>query len=166
VQLLASDDGGALVRIIAGEVAGHRGPGSTYTPITMVHATIAAGARLAMPWNPDFNALVYVLVGRGTVGAEGRPLEMGQLAVLGAGDALTFAADSSQDRGHDSVELLVLGGRPIGESVAWSGPFVMNTDAEVRQAFEDFRAGRLGQIPAVHNAPTDVLVTETDAALD
>ncbi|MBV9351549.1 MAG: pirin family protein, partial [Mycobacterium sp.] len=66
VVLLASDDGGALVRIIAGEIDGYRGPGVTHTPITMAHATIEPGARLNIPWNRDFNALVYVLSGRGS----------------------------------------------------------------------------------------------------
>ena len=58
---LTTDDAGVLVRVIAGDVAGHAGPGSTHTPITLVHATLAPGARLALPWSVDFNALVYVL---------------------------------------------------------------------------------------------------------
>ena len=82
VRLLSSDDGGALVRIIAGEVDGHQGPGATYTPITLAHATIEPGARLNLPWNRDFNALVYVLSGRGSVGPVGHPIHQGQLAVL------------------------------------------------------------------------------------
>jgi redox-sensitive bicupin YhaK (pirin superfamily) len=164
--LLSSDDGGALIRVIAGDVAGLRGPGSTYTPIAMVHATVSPGAQVSMPWEPQFNALVYVLAGRGTVGADRRPLSMGQLAVLGPGEAVTFAADPAQDGRTDTMEVLLLGGRPIREPIAWAGPFVMNTEAEVHQAFEDFQAGRLGQVPAVHNAPTDLLVTETDSPLD
>src|SRR6266511_2218034 len=54
---------GGLLRVIAGEVAGHQGPGVTYTPITLLHATLAPGAQLRLPWRPDFNALVYVLAG-------------------------------------------------------------------------------------------------------
>ncbi len=88
VTLLSSDDGGSLVRLIAGDVAGHQGPGSTYTPITVAHATVAAGARLALPWRNDFNALAYVLEGSGSAGTEGRPIESGQLVVFGGGDAL------------------------------------------------------------------------------
>src|SRR6266513_4058933 len=95
--LLSSADGGALVRVIAGDVAGHAGPGSTYTPITVVHATIAPGASLALPWRADFNALVYALSGKGTVGAKGRPFGSGQLAVFGAGDTITIAADARQE---------------------------------------------------------------------
>ena len=159
VGLVASPDGGALVRVIAGSVGGVSGPGATYTPMTMLHATLAPGARLVVPWEPSYNALVYVLGGQGSVGDPPAPLHSAQLAVLGPGAAVTVTATTTYD-------VLLLGGAPIREPVAWAGPFVMNTEAEVRQAFEDFRAGRLGQIPAVHNAPTDLLVTETDSPLD
>jgi redox-sensitive bicupin YhaK (pirin superfamily) len=153
VGLLSSTDGGALVRVIAGSVPGvdgSEGPGSTYTPITLIHATLSAGARLTLPWRPDFNALVYSLGGSGSVGTERGPLRSGQLAVLGAGDTLSVQADDAQDSHTPSMDVLVLGGQPIREPVAWYGPFVMNTEAELRQAFEDFQAGRLGTIPAQH----------------
>ena len=142
-ELLSSPDGGVLVRLIAGEVAGHVGPGGTHTPITLAHATIAAGARLELPWRPDFNALAYVLSGQGSAGAERRPVSTGQLVVFGQGD--TFTLDGT---GTEPLEVLLLGGRPIREPVAAYGPFVMNTRAELVQAVEDFQAGRLGTIPA------------------
>jgi quercetin 2,3-dioxygenase len=157
VALVSSADGGALVRVIAGEVAGHAGPGSTYTPMTLVHATLSPGARLALPWRPDYNALLYVLAGRGTVGSERRPVETGQLAVFGSGDALAMDAAPVQESRSPNLDVLILGGRPIREPVAWMGPFVMNTRAEVIQAFEDYQAGRLGSIPAIHNAPTTLV---------
>jgi len=166
VRLLSSADGGALLRLIAGNLGEERGPGSTYTPMTMVHASISPGAEVVLPWSDDQNALVYVLAGRGKVGTEGRPVRTGQLTVLGTGDALTVAAEPGSQEGATSMEVLLLGGRPIREPVAWAGPFVMNTEAEVRQAFADFQAGRLGSVPAVHGAPTDLVVTETDSALD
>ncbi|MBV9293761.1 MAG: pirin family protein [Frankiales bacterium] len=149
VVLLASDDAGALVRVIAGEVADHAGPGSTHTPMTMLHATIAPGASLTLPWRSDFNALAYVLSGDGYAGAERRPVHTGQLAVFGAtGDTITISAADTQDSRHGAVDVLLLGGRPIREPIAWGGPFVMNTKAEVLQAFEDYQAGRLGAVPA------------------
>ncbi|MBI1759117.1 MAG: pirin family protein [Actinobacteria bacterium] len=157
VALLASPDAGALVRVIAGEVAGHRGPGSTYTPINLVHATLAPAARLELPWPTEFNALAYVLAGAGTVGPERRPIRAGQLAVFGPGDTITVAARAGQDGHTPSLEVLLLGGRPIREPVAWAGPFVMNTRSEVVAAFEDYQQGRMGQIPAVHGAPTEVV---------
>ncbi|MHB8466150.1 MAG: pirin family protein [Acidimicrobiales bacterium] len=143
VTLLRSPDGGALVRVIAGEVAGHGGPGATYTPIALVHATLSAASKLALPWDPAFNALVYVLAGRGAAGPDHHPIATGQLAVFGPGEFVELSAT-------DELDVLVLGGRPIGEPVAAYGPFVMNTRAELQQAYDDYEAGRLGQVPASH----------------
>jgi redox-sensitive bicupin YhaK (pirin superfamily) len=148
VTLLASDDGGALVRVIAGDVAGHKGPGSTRTPISFVHASIVPGASLHLPWNASYNALVYVLAGSGKVGAEGRPVHTGQMAVFGKGDHLTVTADDKQESRYGALEVLILGGEPIREPVAQYGPFVMNTREELQQAVEDYQSGRFGQIPA------------------
>jgi redox-sensitive bicupin YhaK (pirin superfamily) len=152
VTLLGSSDGGSLIRLIAGDLRGAdglvRGPGSTRTPITFVHATIAPGASLTLPWNVDFNALVYVLAGEGRVGTEGRPVHTGQTVVFGAGDHLTVAADDKQQSRYGALEVLVLGGQPINEPVAQYGPFVMNTREELQKAVEDFQSGRFGQIPA------------------
>jgi redox-sensitive bicupin YhaK (pirin superfamily) len=147
VTLLSSTDGGSLIRVIAGEVAGHAGPGSTHTPMALLHVTMSAGAQLRLPWNAGFNALVYVLAGSGRVGAEGRPVQVGQLARFGAGDWITVRADDVGASRHSELELLILGGRPIGEPVEHYGPFVMNTRAEIQQAMDDFHAGRLGSIP-------------------
>src|SRR6202008_4418681 len=135
--LLSSDDGGALIRVIAGEIDGHRGPGVTHTPITMAHATVEPGARLNIPWNRDYNALVYVLSGRGSVGPIGHPIQQGQLAVLGPGDRITVTAARSQDANRPNMELLLLGGRPIHEPVFHYGPFVMNTKSEIMEGLED-----------------------------
>ncbi len=149
--LLSSPDGGALVRLIAGDVDGHRGPGSTFTPITLIHATVSPGARLVLPWRADFNALAYVLAGHGSVGSARRPVRTGQLAAFGPagpGGSVTVAADTAQDSHTPNLDVLVLGGLPIREPVAHYGPFVMNTRAELQQAFADYQAGRLGVVPA------------------
>lgn len=148
VVMVSSPDGESLVRIIAGDVAGHRGPGSTHTPMAMTHVSISPGALLDLPWDPSFNALVYVLAGVGFVGSEKRPLEMGQLVSFGPGEWLRLSAGARQDSRTVNFELLVLGGQPIGEHVEHYGPFVMNTRSEIIQAMEDFEAGRLGVIPA------------------
>jgi quercetin 2,3-dioxygenase len=151
VGLVTSADAGSLVRIIAGDVAGERGPGATHTPMAMVHATVAPTAVLDLPWDPEFNALVYVLSGEGTVGVEQRPVRSGNLAVLGRGDFVSLSANRSQESRSPAFDVLVIGGRPIREALAWAGPFVMNTKAEVMAAFEDFQAGRLGRIPAARD---------------
>jgi hypothetical protein len=176
VALATSPDGGALVRVIAGEVAGFAGPSSTYTPMTLVHGTLAPGARLSLPWRSDYNALVYAMNGVGTVGAaaplrtgvsqaggaaagsEPQPIRTGQLAVFGPGDAITVAAlePRRQESRSPNLDILILGGRPIREPVAWMGPFVMNTREEVIQAVRDYQAGKLGTIPAIHGAPTSI----------
>jgi len=156
VALVASSDGGALVRVIAGEVAGHSGPGSTYTPMTLVHATLSPEAQLSLPWREDYNALAYVLAGDGTVGEAAIPIQTGQLAVFGPGNTVSIGASKRQESRSPNLDVLILGGRPIREPVAWAGPFVMNTRDEVMQAFADYQAGRLGSIPAVHGAPTSI----------
>lgn len=145
--LLASADGGALLRLIAGTIGEHTGPGSTRTPITIAHATLAPGAELSIGWRADFNALVYGLSGRGTVGVDRHAFHAGQLAVFGAGDALMLRADEHQQAAPAGLDVLLLGGLPIREPVAQYGPFVMNTRAQVQQAVTDFQAGRLGVVP-------------------
>ncbi len=143
VTLLSSADGGALVRIIAGEIDGHRGPGSTHTPIVLAHVTIGPGSQLELPWNPAFNALAYGLGGSGTVGDEKSSFGIGRLAVFAAGDKIVL---QSEDR--SAMEVLLLGGEPIREPVAMRGPFVMNTRGELDQAMVDFQSGKLGTVPA------------------
>ena len=152
LRLLTSDDGGALIRLIAGDIAGFGGPGATHTPITYAHVTLAPGAQLSVPWTPAFSALAYVLTGRGTAGSERRPIGSGQLVVFGPGDHLVVAA---ADRQAEPLDVLLLGGLPIGAPIAHYGPFVMNTREEIIQAVEDYQAGRLGIIPAGQLAPRD-----------
>ena len=162
VTLLTSHDAGSLLRLIAGDLPSGqgtvvRGPGSTQTPITLLHASIAPGSSLSLPWKPEFNALVYVLSGDGTVGAgsafgpgaeAAAAISTGQTAVFGDGDRLTVTADEQQEGRHPALEVIVLGGEPIREPVQQYGPFVMNTRAELQQAVEDYNSGRFGQIPA------------------
>ena len=152
--LLTSHDGGVLIRLIAGSLAGHDGPGVTHTPISYAHATLEPGAVLQLPWRPDFSALVYVLAGQGSVGRETRPVRDHDLAVFGPGDAVTLRADEHQV-GRDveltsgRLDVLLLGGARIGEPISHYGPFVMNTRAEILDALNDYQAGRMGVIPAV-----------------
>jgi redox-sensitive bicupin YhaK (pirin superfamily) len=146
--LLTTADGGALLRLIAGEVGGQTGPGSTYTPMAMLHATVSPGAQFRLPWRRDFNALVYVLSGAGSVGTAKRPVHTGQAAVFGPGDTITVSGSEKQESRLPGLDVIILGGRPIREPIAWAGPFVMNTKAEVLQAFDDYQSGKLGVVPA------------------
>ena len=150
VTLLTNASGDAIVRVIAGSVGGVDGPGSTHTPIAIAHVSLFPGAQLRLPWNRDFNALTYVLAGQGTVGENRDAIGEGQMAVHHDGEVLVLSANASQDSRTEAFEVLVLGGEPIRETVAAYGPFVMNTKAELQQAFDDYQAGRLGQIPAQH----------------
>jgi redox-sensitive bicupin YhaK (pirin superfamily) len=142
VTLLASSDDGAIIRVIAGEIDGHKGPGSTHTPITIAHVTVSPGARVELPWNPEFNALAYGLGGDGTVGTESAAFGLGRLAVFGTGDTVVVQAAP-----ESTLDVVLLGGEPIREPVVTQGPFVMNTREELVTAFDDFRAGRMGTIP-------------------
>ena len=150
VTLVTNTDGSTLVRIIAGELDGHAGPGVTYIPIAYAHATLHPEARLGIPWRAEFNALVYVLAVSGRVGAEDAPIGEGQLAILGAGDHLSLRADRTPAGASPTLEVLLLGGLPIREPIAHYGPFVMNTREEILQAVADYQAGRMGTIPPVH----------------
>jgi redox-sensitive bicupin YhaK (pirin superfamily) len=150
VTLLTNANGDAIIRVIAGSLGDVKGPGSTHTPITVLHVTLLPGAQLELPWNPHYNALTYVLAGAGTVGVDRQAIGEGQMGVHVDGDTILLSANETQDSRTKALEVLILGGEPIHEPVAAYGPFVMNTRAELQQAFEDYEAGRLGQIPADH----------------
>jgi redox-sensitive bicupin YhaK (pirin superfamily) len=143
VKLLTTPDATTLIRLIAGDIDGVQGPGSPKTPIVMAHATLSPGARMVLPWNPKFNALAYGLKGSGFAGSERVPFGLGQAVVFGHGDTMTLEA-----AGATALDVILLGGQPIGEPVEQYGPFVMNTRAELQQAVDDYQRGRLGVVPA------------------
>ncbi|MEY4492748.1 MAG: hypothetical protein RL355_97 [Actinomycetota bacterium] len=145
--LATSADGGALIRVLAGEVAGHRGPGISHTPLSITHVTVAPGAQADIPWRKDFNALAYVLAGEGSVGPAGHPVKTGQMAVLTDGDTVRLRANEIQNSKNKNLEVFLIGGMPLHERVFMYGPFVMSSQEEVMQAVEDYQKGRFGQIP-------------------
>ena len=153
LRLVTTPDGGALIRIIAGDVGEFTGPGVTHTPITYLHATVSPGAELTLPWNPAFTAFAYVLTGRGYAGVEQRPISEHQFVMFGSGDYVVIRASESQTGDADALDVLVLGGLPIREPIVNHGPFVMNTREEIVQAIEDYQRGELGTIPADQLAP-------------
>lgn len=132
------DTAGARVRIVAGQVAGRRGPidGIAVAP-TMLDVRLEAGAAFRHALPAGDNAFVYVLDGATELGARPTTVRAGELAVLDqAGTELAARAEAP-------VRMLLLAATPIGEPVARRGPFVMNTEAELDQAFADYRSGRL-----------------------
>ena len=139
IPVAESEDKKTRVRVIAGEALGKRAVIDTRTPITYLHFSLQPGARHVQPAARDHSVFAYVLGGAVEIG--GRTVRDGQLAILGEGDSVELAA-------NEPAELLLLGGKPLGEPVARYGPFVMNTRAEVMEAIDDFRAGRMGAIPA------------------
>lgn len=146
-SMVSTADGGALIRILAGELDGHQGPGISHTPLAIAHVTLAPGARAEIPWRTDFNALAYVLNGSGSVGPQGRPVRTGQMAVLVDGDSVVLQADPVQETRSPSLDVFLIGGIPLREPVFQYGPFVMSTRQEVIEAFEDYQSGRFGHIP-------------------
>lgn len=146
--VIASPDGGAVIRVLAGNLNGHQGPGISHTPLTITHITVAPGAQVDIPWPREFNALAYVLTGNGTVGIDNHPIHTGQMAVLTNGETIHITAGAPSDSRSDAMEVFLIGGKPLREPVVQYGPFVMRNRAEIIEAFEDYQKGRFGQIPA------------------
>jgi hypothetical protein len=130
------------VRVIAGEFGSARGPARTFTPINLLDVRLRAGRSLRLSLKDGYTALLYVL--KGSVVLNGtEPASQTELVVLERkGDEITLAASAD-------ATVLVMNGQPIEEPIAGYGPFVMNTQAEIQQAFKDFHAGRLGKIPTL-----------------
>jgi redox-sensitive bicupin YhaK (pirin superfamily) len=136
----ATDDGTARVRVVAGEALGARAVIDTHTPIVYQDWSVDAAADVTVRVPSDHRALVYVFRGSVRVGEAGSEVRDGQLAVLGDGSAVRLRG------APDGGRLLLLAGVPLGEPVAHYGPFVMNTEQEIRQAIRDYESGRMGEI--------------------
>jgi redox-sensitive bicupin YhaK (pirin superfamily) len=132
--------GGGSVRVLAGQYAGTRGPAKTFTPITMLDATLRAGEILPVPLPPSFNALAVVAEGRAT--AAGKTARAGELMLFG-NDGGRLVLEAREDS-----HVIVLAGEPIDEPIVQYGPFVMNSVAEIEQAIRDVQRGKFGPIPA------------------
>ena len=139
----ASGDGRARVRVIAGQALGAQAIIDTRTPIVYQDWTLEPGAAVEQPVAEDHQAFVYVFEGSLELGPEGHVVDDGELGLLGAGDRVRFAVPEGA---AGPARLLFLAGQPLREPVARHGPFVMNTEAEIRQAMSDYRSGRLGEI--------------------
>jgi quercetin 2,3-dioxygenase len=136
-------DGRARVRVIAGEALGVRAVIDTRTPIVYQDWSLSPGAVVEQPLTEGHQAFAYVFEGRAEVGSDGHSLDDGQLGLLGPGGSVRLAVPTGAKAG---ARLLLLAGQPLAEPVARYGPFVMNTEAEIRQALSDYRSGRFAQI--------------------
>jgi redox-sensitive bicupin YhaK (pirin superfamily) len=135
-----SPDGLAHVKVIAGEAFGVRAAIDTHTPIVYQDIELQPGADVTLGLDAAQRGLVYVFQGSALVGDAGKQVSDGQLAVLGAGDTVRLRAQGEAGR------MLLLAGVPLNEPVARYGPFVMNTQSELMQAFQDYQSGRMGEI--------------------
>src|SRR5262249_7106231 len=137
IPVAATTDGGAKVHVIAGEALSARAVIETRTPIALHHWIFMRGASVEVPLPRDHATYVYVFEGAIRIGK--REVGDGQLAVLGDGDTVRFEAT-------ERAQALLLAGVPLREPVARYGPFVMNTERELAEAFRDYQIGRMGEI--------------------
>jgi len=143
IPTATSKDGRVQVKVIAGNALGVAAVIETRTPIMYLHYTLQPGGEAMQAIPPEHNAMVYIVRGAARVGADNVEVREGQLAVLGPGNAVRLANDIDAS---DSVDLLVLSGVPLREPVARYGPFVMNSQDQIRKAIRDYQEGRLGRI--------------------
>lgn len=137
-----SADGLVSVSVIAGEAMGRKAVIETRTPIIYLHYSIKPGGVVTQQVSSTYNTFAYIVDGAGLFGAEREPAKDGQMVL--------FAQDGDEVRiennGNATLDILLIGGMALNEPIARYGPFVMNTESEIRQAFEDFQRGRMGEI--------------------
>lgn len=137
-----SADGLVSVSVIAGEAMGQKAVIETRTPLIYLHYSIKPGGVATQKVSSTYNTFAYIVDGEGLFGAEREPAKDGQMVL--------FAQDGDEVRientGNATLDILLIGGMALNEPIARYGPFVMNTESEIRQAFEDYRLGRMGEI--------------------
>ena len=150
IPVAHSEDGKVQVRIVAGEALGQHAVIDTRTPIIYLHYTLQPGGQVIQPVQPDYNVFAYIIDGAGQFGPTNEAAQSGQMVTFAQdGDTLTF---SNPTEATTPLDLLLLGGVPLNEPIARYGPFVMNTEAEIYQAFRDYERGKMGSIKATFNA--------------
>jgi len=144
IPVAQTEDGLVTVRVIAGESLGARARIETRTPIFYLHFTLKPGGKIRQPLPAGYNAFAYVIDGEGLFGEEAERAGDGQMIMFAQdGDAVSL---SNPESASGDLDLLLLAGVPLNEPVVRYGPFVMNTEAEIYSAVEDYRSGRMGEI--------------------
>ena len=139
-----SEDGLVTVRVIAGEAMGQHAVIETHTPIMYLHYSIEPGGVVTQPLPAEYNAFAYLIDGAGLFGGASERANDGQM-VMFAQDGELIRIENPADA-QSRLDVLLIAGVPLNEPVTRYGPFVMNTEGEIRQAFEDFARGRMGAI--------------------
>jgi redox-sensitive bicupin YhaK (pirin superfamily) len=146
IPVAQTEDKSVTVRVIAGEALGAKAVIQTRTPITYLHFTLQPGATIIQPVPKEYNAFVYILDGSGLFGTEPAPGDDGQMVLFSQdGEDVAIANPADAQR---PLDFLLIAGVPLNEPVVRYGPFVMNTEAEITQAIDDYQAGRMGRIHA------------------
>jgi quercetin 2,3-dioxygenase len=141
IPVATSEDGKVSVKVIAGEALGVKAAIETRTPILYQHVSLKPGAKIELAVPRDYRVFAYPLSGTALYGPQSQPVRAQQMVIFrDDSDAIFLAA------GDEPVELLLIGGVPLKEPVVRYGPFVMNTEDEIRQAVVDYQAGRMGTI--------------------
>ena len=143
VEMPARHEPGVEVRVFSGSSQGLTAPTANYAPVTMVEIRLDPKASVRQELPADYNTFVVVLAGSGSLGADRTAIRQGDIAWL------TRGSDASPSEvvitaGSEALRALLIGGRPLKEPVVARGPFVMTSEAEIREAYADYRAGRFG----------------------
>lgn len=133
------DNGTGSIRVIAGDYSGHTGPAHTFSPMQVWDIRLQAGARVELPAQDGWNTAVVVVGGSATINDSGPARDAQMVLLERSGSELSITADSD-------ARLLLLSGEPIDEPIVGYGPFVMNSDAEIAEAINDFNSGHFGRI--------------------
>lgn len=141
IPTAATSDGKVRVKVIAGEALGVKAAIETRTPILYQHFTLEPGGSIVQPVPAGYRVFAYGLQGTGRYGEERRTIGAQSMVIFSDdGDSVTLAA------GDEPLDVLLIGGAPLNEPIVRHGPFVMNTEDEIRQAIVDYQAGRMGEI--------------------
>ncbi len=144
MQVAVSKDGLVQVKVVAGQSLGVQSMIETRIPIMYLHITLQPAGSITQEIPDGFNTFAYIVEGSGTMGEEHATVRDSQMAMLEPDCKQITISNPVQNK--EALNLLLIGGKPIGEKVVRYGPFVMNSEAEINQAISDYRRGQFGTI--------------------